>query len=84
MSSVLSIMEACWGDVAMVLSMPRQGLGNAAIASVANDEQLERFDKLWASMAITEPGFGSDSAAVADHRGAATATTTSSTARRSS
>jgi acyl-CoA dehydrogenase len=64
MSSVLSIMEACWGDVAMVLSMPRQGLGDAAIASVANDEQLARFGKLWASMAITEPGFGSDSAAV--------------------
>jgi acyl-CoA dehydrogenase len=64
MSGVLSIIEACWGDVAMVLSMPRQGLGNAAIASVANDEQLARFDKLWASMAITEPGFGSDSAAV--------------------
>jgi acyl-CoA dehydrogenase len=64
MSGVLSVMEACWGDVAMVLSMPRQGLGNAAIASVANDEQLERFDKTWAAMAITEPGFGSDSAAV--------------------
>jgi acyl-CoA dehydrogenase len=64
MSSVLSIMEACWGDVAMVLSMPRQGLGNAAIASVADDEQHQRFDKLWASMAITEPSFGSDSAAV--------------------
>jgi acyl-CoA dehydrogenase len=64
MSGVLSIMEACWGDVAMVLSMPRQGLGNAAIASVATDEQLERFDKKWAAMAITEPGFGSDSAAV--------------------
>jgi acyl-CoA dehydrogenase len=64
MSGVLSIIGACWGDVAMVLSMPRQGLGNAAIASVANDEQLARFDKLWASMAITEPGFGSDSAAV--------------------
>jgi acyl-CoA dehydrogenase len=64
MSGVLSIMEACWGDVALVLSMPRQGLGNAAIASVANDEQLARFDKLWASMAITEPSFGSDSAAV--------------------
>ncbi len=64
MSSVLSIMEACWGDVAMVLSMPRQGLGDAAIASVANDEQLARFGKLWASMAITEPGFGSDSSAV--------------------
>src|SRR5690242_3297896 len=64
MSGVLSIMEACWGDVAMVLSMPRQGLGNAAIASVATDEQLGRFDKKWAAMAITEPGFGSDSAAV--------------------
>jgi acyl-CoA dehydrogenase len=64
MSSVLSIMGACWGDVAMVLSMPRQGLGDAAIASVANDEQLERFGKLWASMAITEPGFGSDSSKV--------------------
>jgi acyl-CoA dehydrogenase len=64
MSGVLSVMEACWGDVAMVLSMPRQGLGNAAIASVANDEQLARFDKLWAAMAITEPHFGSDSAAV--------------------
>jgi Acyl-CoA dehydrogenases len=64
MSGVLSVMEACWGDVAMVLSMPRQGLGNAAIASVANDEQLERFDKTWAAMAITEPSFGSDSAAV--------------------
>jgi acyl-CoA dehydrogenase len=64
MSAVLSIIEACWGDVAMVLSMPRQGLGNAAIASVANDEQLERFDHLWAAMAITEPSFGSDSAAV--------------------
>jgi acyl-CoA dehydrogenase len=64
MSGVLSIMEACWGDVAMVLSMPRQGLGNAAIASVADDEQHARFDKIWAAMAITEPSFGSDSAAV--------------------
>src|SRR5690606_23445131 len=40
------------------------GLGNAAIASVANDEQLARFGKLWAAMAITEPGCGSDSAAI--------------------
>jgi len=64
MSGVLSVMEACWGDVAMVLSMPRQGLGDAAIASLANDEQLARFGGLWASMAITEPGFGSDSSAV--------------------
>jgi acyl-CoA dehydrogenase len=64
LSAVLSIMEACWGDVALVLSMPRQGLGNAAISSVADDEQHARFDKLWASMAITEPACGSDSAAI--------------------
>jgi len=62
MSSVLSIMEMCWGDVGLLLSMPRQGLGNSAIASVASDEQLRRFDGVWAGMAITEPGCGSDSA----------------------
>jgi acyl-CoA dehydrogenase len=62
LASVLSIMEMCWGDVGLLLSMPRQGLGNSAIASVANEEQHERFDGLWASMAITEPGTGSDSA----------------------
>ena len=62
LASVLSIMEMCWGDVGLLLSMPRQGLGNSAIASVADDEQLERFDGVWASMAITEPGCGSDSA----------------------
>jgi acyl-CoA dehydrogenase len=64
MSSALSIMEMCWGDVGLLLSMPRQGLGNSAIASVASDEQLERFAGVWAAMAITEPGCGSDSAAI--------------------
>ncbi|MGW6278658.1 acyl-CoA dehydrogenase family protein [Kribbella sp. NPDC055071] len=62
LSSVLSIMEMCWGDVGLLLSMPRQGLGNSAIASVASDEQLRRFDGVWAAMAITEPECGSDSA----------------------
>src|SRR6476646_456205 len=62
LASVLSILEMCWGDVGLLLSMPRQGLGNSAIASVANDEQLERFAGTWAAMAITEPGVGSDSA----------------------
>jgi acyl-CoA dehydrogenase len=62
LASVLSIMEMCWGDVGLLLSMPRQGLGNSAIASVADDEQAERFKGVWAGMAITEPGCGSDSA----------------------
>ena len=64
MSTALSIMEMCWGDVGLLLSMPRQGLGNSAIASVADDEQLKRFAGTWASMAITESQCGSDSAAI--------------------
>jgi acyl-CoA dehydrogenase len=64
MAALLQTMEASWGDVAMMLSVPYQGLGNAAISAVATDEQLERLGKVWAAMAITEPGFGSDSAAV--------------------
>lgn len=64
MSALLNALETSWGDVGLMLSIPYQGLGNAAIAAVATDEQLERFGKVWASMAITEPGFGSDSAAV--------------------
>ncbi|HEY1116066.1 MAG TPA: acyl-CoA dehydrogenase family protein, partial [Acidimicrobiales bacterium] len=62
LASVMSIQEMCWGDVGLLLSMPRQGLGNSAIASVADDEQTERFAGVWAGMAITEPGVGSDSA----------------------
>ena len=64
MATCLSIMELCWGDVGLLLAMPRQGLGNSAIVSVADDEQLERFKGSWAAMAITEPEAGSDSAAI--------------------
>jgi acyl-CoA dehydrogenase len=64
MSTVLGIIEMCWGDVGLLLSMPRQGLGNSAIAAVADDEQKERFAGKWAAMAITEPEAGSDSAAI--------------------
>ena len=64
LSTVLGTIELCWGDVGLLLSMPRQGLGNSAIASVANAEQLKRFKGRWAAMAITEPGCGSDSAAI--------------------
>jgi acyl-CoA dehydrogenase len=35
LASVLGIAEMCWGDVGLLLSLPRQGLGNSAIASVA-------------------------------------------------
>ncbi|MBW3620998.1 MAG: acyl-CoA dehydrogenase family protein, partial [Actinobacteria bacterium] len=64
LSTALSIMELTWGDLGLLLSMPRQGLGNSAIASVADEDQLARFEGKWAAMAITEPDAGSDSAAI--------------------
>jgi acyl-CoA dehydrogenase len=64
LASVLSIIETCRGDVGLTLSLPRQGLGNAAIAAVATAEQKARYGRRWAAMAITEPGAGSDSAAI--------------------
>jgi acyl-CoA dehydrogenase len=64
MASLLGLIELCWGDVGLLLAMPRQGLGQAAIAAVADEEQLKRFGGKWAAMAITEPEAGSDSAAI--------------------
>ncbi len=64
LSTALSIIEMCWGDAGLLLTMPGQGLGNSAIAAVANEEQLERFKGKWAAMAITEPEAGSDSASI--------------------
>ena len=61
MSAVLTMFEMAWGDLGLTLTIPGQGLGNSAIAAVATAEQKERFRGRWASMAITEPGAGSDS-----------------------
>src|SRR5690606_15092651 len=61
---VLGLTELSWGDVGLVLTMPRQGLGNAAIAAVGTPEQKARFAGKWAAMAITEAAAGSDSAAI--------------------
>ena len=62
--SVISVMQMCWGDVGLMLSMPGAGLGNAAIAAVATPEQKIRFGHVYAGMAITEPSTGSDSGAI--------------------
>jgi acyl-CoA dehydrogenase len=64
LSTVISIEEMCWGDAGLLLSLPNAGLGNAAIAAVATDDQMERFGNKWAAMAITEPGSGSDSGSI--------------------
>lgn len=64
LSTVIIIEEMCWGDLGLLLSLPNAGLGNAAIAAVATDDQMAKFGEKWASMAITEPGSGSDSGSI--------------------
>jgi acyl-CoA dehydrogenase len=64
LATVLAMMELCWGDVGLALTVPRQGLGNAALSAVGTEEQKAQFGKRWIAMAITEPNAGSDSAAI--------------------
>ena len=64
LGTVVTVEEMCWGDCGLMLSIPNAGLGNAAIAAVATDEQLERFGSKWAAMAITEAGSGSDAGSI--------------------
>jgi acyl-CoA dehydrogenase len=67
----LSTEELCWGDAGLFLSIPNPGLGGAAVAAAGTASQKSRFlsrfrrgKPKWAAMAITEPGCGSDSAAI--------------------
>jgi acyl-CoA dehydrogenase len=64
--------ELCWGDAGLYLRTPFAGLGGSAVAATGTPEQKERFLSVfqadaapaWGAMAITEPGAGSDSAAI--------------------
>ncbi|MGH7916787.1 MAG: acyl-CoA dehydrogenase family protein, partial [Candidatus Binataceae bacterium] len=71
LQTVASTEELCWGDAGLFLSIPNPGLGGAAVAAAGTPEQKERFLRRfregkpkWGAMAITEPGCGSDSAAI--------------------
>ncbi len=64
MTAVVGAEEMAWGDCGLMLALPGQGLGNAAISAVSTPEQYERFGTKYASMAITEPGSGSDSGSI--------------------
>jgi len=71
LSSAVTIEELSWGDAGLYLSIPNPGLGGAAVAAAGTPEQRKRFlarfqegKPKWAAMAITEPGAGSDSAAI--------------------
>jgi acyl-CoA dehydrogenase len=64
--------ELCWGDAGLYLRTPFAGLGGSAVAAAGTPEQKARFlsvfqsdgEPAWGAMAITEPGAGSDSAAI--------------------
>jgi acyl-CoA dehydrogenase len=64
--------ELCWGDAALYLRMPTPALGGSAVAAAGTPEQKQRFlsrfrnddSPVWGAMAITEPGAGSDAAAI--------------------
>jgi acyl-CoA dehydrogenase len=64
--------ELCWGDAGLYLRMPTASLGGSAVAATGTKAQKERFlspfrgdgAPMWGAMAITEPGAGSDSAAI--------------------
>jgi len=65
------IEELSWGDAGLYLSIPNSGLGGAAVMAAGTAGQRERFlarfrdgEPKWGAMAITEPGCGSDSAAI--------------------
>ncbi|HJO35710.1 MAG: acyl-CoA dehydrogenase family protein [Pseudomonadota bacterium] len=60
MIAIPAMIEMCWGDAGLAMAIPGQGLGNAAIMAAGTPEQKEEFGKVWAAMAITEPGTGSD------------------------
>ncbi len=65
--------ELCFGDAGLYLRMPTPALGGSAVNAAGTPEQRERFlapfrapggHPIWGAMAITEPGAGSDSAAI--------------------
>src|SRR5208283_3709494 len=69
--TVITTEELCWGDAGLFLATPNAGLGGAAVMAAGTAEQKERFlsrfrsgQPKWGAMAITEPGFGSDSSQV--------------------
>ena len=64
LTSIVISEERCMGDPMIPQTVANFGLGNAAIRAVATPEQKARFGNLFCAMAITEPGFGSDTSAV--------------------
>lgn len=64
--------EMCWGDAAVVLSLPGPGLGGPPVLSMGTPEQKKRFFGIfdqpggprWGAYGLTEPIAGSDVAGI--------------------
>jgi acyl-CoA dehydrogenase len=56
----LRAMGTYWGDYSIRLKRDAGGLGNAALTAAGTQEQKAKWGHLTLSMAITEPGCGSD------------------------
>jgi acyl-CoA dehydrogenase len=70
-AAALRIEETCWGDAGLMLCTPSSSLGGAAVLTSGTQEQQQRFlskfnegEPKWGAMAMTEPGCGSDTAAI--------------------
>ena len=57
---VLQAIGQYWGDYSVRLRQGKGGLGNAALSAAGTAEQKAKWSHLTLSMAITEPGCGSD------------------------
>lgn len=72
LSRILLIETLSWADAGQYLCLPGSRLGGTAVEAVGTPEQKARFLKrftqgdepIWASMAITEPGAGSDNSSM--------------------
>jgi acyl-CoA dehydrogenase len=58
--SMLITAGQAWGDYSVRMRRGKGGLGNAALRAAGTPEQNEKWSDLTLSMAITEPGCGSD------------------------
>lgn len=71
-TAMIGAEELAWGDASLLLNLPGPGLGGPPVRSHGTPEQKQRFfsafeDKnelRWAAYALTEPGAGSDVAAI--------------------
>ncbi|HLE25367.1 MAG TPA: acyl-CoA dehydrogenase family protein [Thermodesulfobacteriota bacterium] len=70
--SMIAAEELAWGDPAFIISFPGPGLGAPPIKMLGTPEQKKRFfgifsdksEPRWGAYALTEPGAGSDAAAI--------------------